>query len=69
MGMTYIDKAADRVYQVYGRKNKSGVMEYRPYYSHIGHLRVVPGTHWWRYKLDAEDELRELARVNGWPKY
>lgn len=70
MSVSFIDKDADRVYIIYAKKNKLGVMQHRPHYvSDKGIPRVVPGTHWWRYVQDAEDELRALARINGWKKH
>ncbi|WP_297863421.1 hypothetical protein [uncultured Acidaminococcus sp.] len=66
--MQFRDVKTDRAYMIMYKKDKLGVYQYRPYYSENGHLRVVPGTHWWHYEIDAQDELRELARVNGWRK-
>lgn len=67
--MQFRDKATDRAYMI-GQKysNKKHCYEYRPYYCEKGHLRVVPGTHWWHFEVDAQDELKRLAWANGWAK-
>lgn len=66
--MQFRDIKTDRAYMIMAKKDKQGNYLYRPYYSENGHLRVVAGTHWWPYEADARDELRMLAKVNGWRK-
>lgn len=68
MGLQFRDTENDRVYMVWEKKDKLGRRMFRPYCCQNGHLRVVPGTTWQRYEVDAQDDLRALAAKNGWKK-
>lgn len=68
MGLQFKNIKTNRVYMVWEKKDKLGRRMFRPYYSDSGHLRVVPGTKWQRYEVDAEDDLRSLAAQNGWKR-
>lgn len=66
MGLQFRDVENDRVYMVWEKKGKLGRRMYRPYYCQDSRLRVIPGTKWQRYEVDAEDDLKALALQNGW---